>query len=34
MSGEVLVEFTWTNQQILKNLKVITPSKYKLLNES
>ncbi len=34
MSGKVLIEFTWTNHQILKNIKIITPSKYKLLNES
>ncbi|TXE82938.1 energy transducer TonB [Campylobacter peloridis] len=34
MSGEILVEFTWTKEKELKNLKIITPSKYKILNES
>ncbi|WP_087685332.1 energy transduction protein TonB [Campylobacter lari] len=34
MSGEILVEFTWTKDKNLLNLKILKPSKYKLLNDS
>lgn len=34
MSGEILVEFTWTIDKNLLNLKILKPSKYKLLNDS
>ncbi|AJC84412.1 energy transducer TonB [Campylobacter peloridis] len=34
ISGEIFLEFTWTKEKELKNLKIITPSKYKILNES
>lgn len=34
MSGEVLVEFTWTKNKKLKNLKILKPSKYDFLNKS
>ncbi|HEG2582009.1 TPA: energy transducer TonB [Campylobacter lari] len=34
MSGEILVEFTWTKYKNLLNLKILKPSKYKLLNDS
>ena len=34
MSGEVLVEFTWTKEKKLENLKILKPSKYDFLNKS
>ena len=34
MSGEVLVEFTWTKNKKLENLKILKPSKYDFLNKS
>lgn len=34
MSGKILVEFTWTKDKNLLNLKILKPSKYKLLNDS
>ncbi|EAI7261183.1 energy transducer TonB [Campylobacter lari] len=34
MSGEILAEFTWTKDKNLLNLKILKPSKYKLLNDS
>ncbi|MFG5150666.1 energy transducer TonB family protein, partial [Campylobacter lari] len=34
MSGEILLEFTWTKDKNLLNLKILKPSKYKLLNDS
>ncbi|OCX43537.1 energy transducer TonB [Campylobacter ornithocola] len=34
MSGEILVEFTWTKDKNLLNLKILKPSKYNLLNDS
>lgn len=34
MSGEVLVEFTWTKDKKLENLKILKPSKYDFLNKS
>lgn len=34
MSGEVLLEFTWTKDKNLLDLKILKSSKYKLLNES
>ncbi|EPE3794392.1 energy transducer TonB family protein [Campylobacter lari] len=34
MNGEILVEFTWTKDKNLLNLKILKPSKYKLLNNS
>ncbi|EGK8084882.1 energy transducer TonB [Campylobacter lari] len=34
MSGEILVEFTWTKDKNLLNLKILKSSKYKLLNDS
>ncbi|MCV3425224.1 energy transducer TonB [Campylobacter sp. CNRCH_2013_0671h] len=34
MSGEILVEFTWTKDKNLLNLKILKPSKYELLNDS
>lgn len=34
MSGEILVEFTWTKDKNLLNLKILKPSKYKILNDS
>lgn len=34
MSGEILLEFTWTKDQVLQNLKIIKASKYAILNKS
>lgn len=34
MSGEVFVEFTWTKDKKLENLKILKPSKYDFLNKS
>ncbi|EAK0445062.1 energy transducer TonB [Campylobacter lari] len=34
MSDEILLEFTWTKDKNLLNLKILKPSKYKLLNDS
>ena len=34
MSGKVLVEFTWTKEKKLENLKILKPSKYDFLNKS
>ncbi|HEB8262256.1 TPA: energy transducer TonB [Campylobacter jejuni] len=34
MSGEVLVEFTWTKEKKLENLKILKPSKYDFLNKN
>lgn len=34
MSGEILLEFTWTKNQVLQNLKIIKASKYEILNKS
>ncbi|MBF7067162.1 energy transducer TonB [Campylobacter volucris] len=34
MSGEILLEFTWTKDQVLQNLKIIKASKYEILNKS
>ncbi|HAA1524356.1 energy transducer TonB [Campylobacter sp. BCW_6879] len=34
MSGEILIEFTWTKDKKLENLKILKPSKYDLLNKS
>ncbi|EAI4303371.1 energy transducer TonB [Campylobacter lari] len=34
MSGEILLEFTWTKDKNLLDLKILKPSKYKLLNDS
>ncbi|EAK0952697.1 energy transducer TonB [Campylobacter lari] len=34
MSSEILLEFTWTKDKNLLNLKILKPSKYKLLNDS
>ncbi|ENV8236285.1 energy transducer TonB [Campylobacter jejuni] len=34
MSGEILIEFTWTKDKKLENLKILKPSKYNLLNKS
>ena len=34
MSGKILLEFTWTKDQVLQNLKIIKASKYEILNKS
>lgn len=34
MSGEILLEFTWTKDQVLQNLKIIKASKYEILNKN